>query len=220
MIARAKIERKSLSAQVVDALRQMILSGEYALGAQLRQDEIAQKLGVSRIPVREALQQLEAEGLVATIPYKGSVVAQLSPAQVREYFEVRLLLEIDLLRRAIPQLTAKQIKRAEGVIKELHTAEAGRWGALNWQLHESLYEPAQRPVMLDMVKRIHDSLDRYVRLHLSMTPAIHDRSMAEHEQLVALCRDGKGDEAVEVLRGHLTHALEELVVFLEGQEAA
>ncbi|WP_044559836.1 GntR family transcriptional regulator [Azospirillum sp. B4] len=220
MIARAKIERKSLSAQVVDALRQMILSGEYALGAQLRQDEIAQKLGVSRIPVREALQQLEAEGLVATIPYKGSVVAQLSPAQVREYYEVRLLLEIDLLSRAIPQLTAKQIKKAEAVLKDLHTAEPGRWGALNWQLHEALYEPAQRPVMLDMVKRIHDSLDRYVRLHLSMTPAIHDRSMDEHEQLVALCRDGKGAEAVEVLRAHLTHALEELVVFLEGQEAA
>src|SRR5262245_32925602 len=95
------VERRSLSTQVADTLRDLIVSNTYAQGDALRQDEVARRLGVSHIPVRAAFQQLEAEGLITNVPYKGAVVTRLSAAEIEEYFDIRTTLEVDLLKRAI-----------------------------------------------------------------------------------------------------------------------
>lgn len=95
MILKARpLERLSMAGQVANALRNLIISGDYAQSQPLRQEEIAQRLGVSRIPVREALQLLEAEGLIENVPYKGAVVASLSADEIEEYFDIRANLEI------------------------------------------------------------------------------------------------------------------------------
>ena len=76
------LERRSVATQVADALRELIMSNTYKQGQQLRQDELAKRLGVSHIPVREAFQLLEAEGLITNIPYKGAVVTRLSESEI------------------------------------------------------------------------------------------------------------------------------------------
>ena len=97
-----------------DAIRERILRGRYPEGEPLRQDAIGAELGVSRIPVREALRQLEAEGLVTFNPHRGAVVSTLSLKQIQELFELRAEIEGDLIRRAVPHMTAEDHARAVG----------------------------------------------------------------------------------------------------------
>src|SRR5262245_28054724 len=120
------IQRQTIASMTITALRERILRGDYPEGEPLRQDAIADELGVSRIPVREALRQLEAEGLVTFSPHRGAVVSSLSLEEIDELFELRADIECDLLRRAIPRMTEEQLERATDVLDEFQEAlEAG-----------------------------------------------------------------------------------------------
>src|ERR1700712_1705184 len=99
------IQRQTIASMTVEALRERILRGDYPESEPLRQDALADELGVSRIPVREALRQLEADGLVTFSPHRGAVVSSLSLEEIHELFELRADIEVDLLRRALPQMT-------------------------------------------------------------------------------------------------------------------
>lgn len=212
------VKRKSLAIQVADALRELILTGNYEQGEQLRQDDVAKKLGVSRIPVREAFQQLEAEGLVVNVPYKGTVVSRLTPKEVREYFEIRMSLECDLLCRAIDNMTPEVIARARKNISRMDTASPSKWGEINWQLHADLYSVADRPITLEMVKKIHDNLDRYVRIQLSLSERHRIRANEEHSRLVTLCEEGRKSEAIELLQDHISEASKDLIAHMKDQD--
>src|SRR5690606_21343535 len=131
--------RQTVVTMTLEALRERILRGDYPEGAPLRQDAIAAEFGVSRIPVREALRQLEAEGLVTINPHQGATVSSLSIEEVRELFELRALIESDLLRRAIPHLTPEDIERAEEILVKYEEAfrqgDVSAWGELNWEFN-------------------------------------------------------------------------------------
>src|SRR3954467_6624572 len=107
------IQRQTLTGMTTDAIRERILRGRFPEGRPLRQDKIGIELGVSRIPVREALRQLEAEGLVTFNPHRGAVVSVLSLKEIRELFELRAEIEGDLLRRAIPRMTPEDHARGQ-----------------------------------------------------------------------------------------------------------
>ena len=106
------IPRQSLTSAVADKLREKIIRGEIREGEQLRQDAIAAEFQVSRIPVREALRQLEAEGLIIIVPHRGAVVSALSPEDVEELFHIRAVLECEVLKLSIPRLTENCRRRA------------------------------------------------------------------------------------------------------------
>jgi DNA-binding GntR family transcriptional regulator len=209
------VERLSLAGQVANALRELILSGAYVQDQPLRQDEIASRLGVSRIPVREALQLLEAEGLILNVPYKGAVVARLSAAEIEEYFDIRANLECDLLERAIPNMTPEHIEAARKAEKRIRTNAAAQWGEHNWRLHVELYLPANRPITLDFAKKIHDNLDRYVRLQLALSKQNRVRAHKEHTQLIDLCESGTRRDAVKLLRDHIMGARNDLLSYIK-----
>jgi DNA-binding GntR family transcriptional regulator len=105
-------------------------------GSPLRQDAIAEELAVSRIPVREALRQLEAEGLVTVQPHRGATVSSLSPAEIDELFDLRASIEPNLLRLAVPRLGSDEYERAEAVLAASESAldkgDVSHWGELNW----------------------------------------------------------------------------------------
>ncbi len=109
------LSSRTLAGAIVERVRQEILSGEHEPGAQLRQDALAAAYGVSRIPVREALLQLEAEGLVAIEPHRGAVVTPLSPDEINDVFELRLMLEPRLIRSSIPELTAEDLAQLDAI---------------------------------------------------------------------------------------------------------
>src|SRR5579872_6296144 len=144
------IPRQSLTSAVAEKLREQIIRGDIPEGMQLRQDAIANQFQVSRIPVREALRQLDAEGLITIVPNRGAVVPALSPDDVEELFTIRALLEPEVLRLSIPRLTEEDFAEAEVVLRRYegelqHEDHLFSWGRLNWQFHSILYSRAERP---------------------------------------------------------------------------
>jgi len=214
---------QSIAQQVIDAVREMILSGELAEGAQLRQDTLAGLLQVSRIPVREALRQLEAEGLVTFFPHRGAIVSALSSSEIRELFDTRALLECDLLCRAIPNMTEADFSRADAVLQAFDDAfarwEVRLWGQLNWRYHSALYTPANRPLTMGLVQNLSFNVDRYLRLHLQLATEI-ERARRDHRRLLALCRGRRTEAACKFLRKHIMGAGTALVRFLEAHRSA
>lgn len=209
------VERLSLAGQVTNALRDLIISGAYKQDQPLRQDEVANRLGVSRIPVREALQLLEAEGLIVNVPYKGAVVARLSAAEIEEYFDIRTSLECDLLERAIPHMKPENIEAARKAEKRIRVSASSNPGEHNWRLHAELYAPANRPITLDLAKKIHDNLDRYVRMQLAISKQNLVRAHKEHTRLIDLCEARVKREAVKLLRDHIVGVRDDLLNYIK-----
>jgi DNA-binding GntR family transcriptional regulator len=205
------VKRKSLSAQVADTLRELIISNAYAQGEPLRQEEVARQLGVSHIPVRAAFQLLEAEGLITNVPYKGAVVTRLSAAEIEEYFDIRATLEVDLLKRSIGKISAEALARARKLVERMDTASPERWGEYNWKLHEELYSAANRPITLDFVRKIHDNLDRYVRIQLALSEENRRRAHEEHIELIKLCAVGDRQKAMRLLSAHICGVRDDLL---------
>ncbi|MHA6844832.1 GntR family transcriptional regulator [Ralstonia syzygii] len=199
-------------------LRRRILTGEFVDGYQLRQDALAAELGISRIPLREALVQLESEGLVKILPHKGAVVSELSADDITELFELRALLEPVLLRKSIPKLTQQDFAQLDAILKEysevLHASQSGRWGELNTELHQLLLSRADQPKTATIVASLLQQTDRYTRLQLSLSEAARDVAESEHSELVALCRKGDVRGAASLLKRHIEHAGDELNAFL------
>lgn len=208
------IPRQSLTVAVADKLRDQIIRGEIPEGAQIRQDAIAAQYRVSRIPVREALRQLHAEGLIAIVPNRGAVVPALSPDDIEELFSIRALLEPEVLKRSIPHLTEDDFEEAEAVlrkyVRELRREEhLSAWGRLNWQFHSILYARANQPRFLTIIRNVNNSGERYTRLQLYLTHGIK-RANEEHHQILELCRQHDVAAACKLLRQHIQYAGESL----------
>lgn len=216
------VARHTVAAATVDGIRERILDRTYAEGEQLRQDVLAADMGVSRIPVREALRQLEAEGLVTFNPHRGAVVSSLSIAEIEELFALRAKLEGDMLRRAVPLLTEDDLERAEEILDEYEAAfgrgDVAAWGDLNWQLHSTLYAAARRPVTMGVVERLHLHTNRYARMQLALTHG-ESRAKDEHRAIVAAARKRAPGRASSLLSAHILGAGRSLVRFLHGERA-
>ncbi len=214
------IQRQTVAGMTVEALRERILRGDYHEGEPLRQDALADELGVSRIPVREALRQLEAEGLVTFNPHRGAVVSSLSLEEIRELFELRADIESDLLRRAMPLMTLEHLDRAVEVLDEfqeaLEAGEASRWGPLNWHFHSALYAPANRHFTMGVLQKLHHHSDRYFRMQVLLAHG-GARANEEHRAIVAAVRKKDITAACQLLRSHILGAGSSLVALLEEQ---
>ena len=211
------VQRQTVASMTLDAIRDGILHGSYVAGEPLRQDALADELGVSRIPIREALRQLEAEGLVTFSPHRGAIVSSLSLADIEEVFDLRSTIEPDLLRRALPRLTTHQLDQADEVLDRyahaLHTGDVAKWGELNWQFHSTLYAPAERPITMGIVQRLHQQSDRYLRMQLALTHG-ETRANDEHRAIAAAARAGDGKRACSLVHDHIAGAGRSLLVFL------
>ena len=188
---------------VREALRRAISAGEMAPGFQLRQDELAERFGTSRIPVREALRQLEAEGFVTFLPNRGAVVSDLSIDEVIELLEIRIALECHALRLAIPAMGDIDLDDAKEILRSYdEEPDPEKWGAFNWRFHKALYAPCNRPRLLAMIEANYGHVGRFTRALVSRATG-KDRPQREHYQLLEFCRDGEVEKAVRLLREHI-----------------
>ncbi|MEX4005056.1 GntR family transcriptional regulator [Paraburkholderia sp. EG285A] len=197
-----------------EELRRRILSGELAEGVQLKQDHLAEEFGISRIPIREALVQLESEGLVTIVPHKGAIVSELSTDDIGELFTLRATLEPHLLRRSVPRLQSSDFGRLDEILVEfaaaLKSGNPEHWGELNAELHRILLSRADRPRTLAIVDSLLSQTDRYTRVQLSINAEGMKRAQQEHKELVNLCRRGDSRQASTLLKRHIEHVGEEL----------
>jgi DNA-binding GntR family transcriptional regulator len=214
------IPRQTLTGMTADALRERILHGRFPEGEPLRQDAIAEELGVSRIPVREALRQLEAEGLVTFNPHRGAVVSTLSLSEIEELFQLRSMIELDLLDRALPRIGSEDVARAKEILDAYETAlrrgDVASWGEMNWQFHATLFAPADRPFTLGVAQKLHQQCDRYLRMQLALTHG-ELRANAEHRAILAAVRRKNAARAGDLLRQHILGAGRALCDFLRHE---
>ncbi|MBK4720026.1 GntR family transcriptional regulator [Azospirillum sp. YIM DDC1] len=219
LVARAQPRHRTTAEFVEATLREAILTGVIAPGTPLRQEDLAETFGVSRMPVREALRQLEARALAEFHPHRGAVVAEISAADGADIGAIRMALEPMALRLSLPALTAADLDQAEELIAEMDgEADPGRMGELNRRFHMTLYARAGRPRLLALTEQHLLAADRYLRFQFAAL-GYRPRSQDEHRALLAACRAGDADEACRLVTEHVGQAAEQLTAFLEGREA-
>ncbi|PZQ90687.1 MAG: GntR family transcriptional regulator [Leifsonia xyli] len=193
------------SARIAELLRTAVLRGEYQPGQRLRQEEVAQRFGASRVPVREAFRTLEADGLVTLVPNTGAWVSRLSLAECDEVYQTRERVEPLLLRYALPQLDAARIDRLAALSEQMESADGvEEFLHLDREFHLGSYEVAETTVLGDLVRRLWNTTQHYRRaftllLDEHATRVVHD----EHHMLVSAIRAGDADDAERILAGHI-----------------
>ena len=219
--AQKSLQHRTIAAAVAENLRHRILDGDFKAGFPLRQDALANEFGVSRIPIREALMQLEAEGLVKIHPHRGAIVSELSTEEVQELFELRSLLEPRLLKASARHLTHNDYEKLNHILQEysaeLRANHVRRWGELNTEFHMLLYRHAGKPRALAIVANLLQECDRHTRLQLSLTDGMK-RAETEHAKLLRLCESGRITDACSLLGMHIEEAGRSLQVYIENHQ--
>ncbi|GAA0578511.1 GntR family transcriptional regulator [Caenispirillum bisanense] len=202
------------------ALRDAILSGAVAGGTPLRQEDLAAAFGVSRMPVREALRQLEARALVEFHPHRGAVVAEISATDAADISAIRAALEPAALRASVPQLTAADLDLAADLLAEMEAeTDPGRMGELNRRFHMTLYARCGLPRLLALVEQHLAAGDRYLRFQFDAL-AYRAPSQREHVALLDACRAGDTEAACRVLADHVEQGRRHLADYLQQREVA
>jgi DNA-binding GntR family transcriptional regulator len=205
------------------AIRERIMSGEIPIGAQLRQNDLAAALGVSRTPVREALRQLQAGGLIEVLPRRGAVVRVPAPWEVREAYEVRAELEGLACERAVGQISAEQLdelRRTNDVVRAGDAipegAAASPTTAANDRFHTLIHEIAGNDRLARTIRDINDAFPRNVSaLVLQDNPRLRTNNIAQHEGVVEALAANDPGLARRVMRDHVLAAGEALARWYE-----
>lgn len=194
---------------VYQSTRRAILTGDYAPGSPLRLQELAARNGVSMIPVREALRLLEAEGFVESVPNRGAHVAPLSMEDMLDVYRTRIVLELEALRQAIPNITPQVLAKARRSNKKI-VRQFQQKGYAEYEdhraFHFALYEPSGSKWLMRLIGIVWDHTERYRRQGASMvTP---EMARQEHERILDLIAAGDAPGAIDALREHLESSVE------------
>jgi DNA-binding GntR family transcriptional regulator len=206
---------------VVDAIRKGILTGDYSLGEKLDQKLLAEKLGVSVIPVREGLRQLEAEGLIRLVPRRGAFVAELSITELKEIYLIREVLEGLAAELAVPNLDSSAFNQLESLLGQMEEATAqqdfSRLLELNRAFHFTIYESSRCPLLLQIIASLWDrsSLCRRVYLYL---PGRAYQALAEHKEIYQASKQGDAQWAHQAVRKNVRQTIEGILARINQEK--
>jgi DNA-binding GntR family transcriptional regulator len=205
---------------VLGEIRRAIMAREFKPGERVRQEKLAERLNVSRVPVREALKVLEAEGQVTYEAHRGYTVVSLSLEELEEIYLARCLLETEMTRRAIPRVDAPLVRHLESsMIRMDELARAGdvlRYAEANWDFHLSLLERARLPRLYRIVEVLWRVSEAY-RGAIFNAPWL-ERAKKDHQKILNACKARNVAEAIVAQDEHRSHALESITEVLEGAE--
>lgn len=206
---------------IADALRAAINSGQLEDGAVLNQVELAEHFGVSRVPVREALRRLEAEGLIDASAHRRAVVSGLSPDRVAEVYELRALIEGHLGEKAVPNVDRRRLARLVALNRAMRDArDHQRWMELNREFHETLYEPAGRPAALELLESLRQRGERYVQMWTRGRGLARPAEAArEHAAIVRAVRRGDAEETRAAIVRHIDHTRDAVMALAPSASA-
>lgn len=203
-------DRSSLRGRVFSEIREAILEGEYKPGDVLRESSIAKKMNVSRTPVREAIRQLELEGLVHSIPNKETIVSGITNEDVHDIFMIRTRLEGLAARYAAERITDKEIKEMEEVLAltEFYVSrqDINELKALDHRFHEIMYKATKSKILTHVLSDFHDYIQNARKSSIAM-PGRAEKLLEEHKKIYEAIRDKKIDEAETLLNEHIANAV-------------
>ncbi len=199
-----RLSRTTTANDVTRVLRRRILEGRYPVDKFIRQETIALELGVSRIPVREALAQLEAEGLVVREKYRGAMIPRLSLGEIEEIYEMRAMIEPYLLRYAVKNISAEQVANLGRIVERSRKTKAVKdWAGLNIDFHRSLFEAAGKPLAMQVLDNLLVRADRYLKLQNFRSSTTREESDTQHGQILKCVKSGDVEGAVAALTKHI-----------------
>lgn len=196
---------RSKKESVLDAIRSGIINGQYRPGQKLVIDEMAAQFGISAIPIREALQQLQADGLVKIEPHVGATVAPIEANLVEEVFDLLEALELMSARRACKRMTAAQFDELEAIVSKMDGMldDLDAWSAMNVRLHTYICECADIPLAQSMLVKVLDHWNRLRKVHLKEVHAKRAHmSQKEHWQILRAMKAGDTDRLEHVIGEH------------------
>lgn len=210
----ASRERRTTSDYIVDALRAAIYDGQFADGEELNQVALARYFKVSRVPIREALRQLHAEGLVSNIAHRRTVVTGLDPDEILEWIEIRAVLEGHLVAKAGPRLDAAALGRLNHLCDEMDRIRDYdyNWVLKNWEFHRTLYQPSRSKAAIALVERLILRVERYVRR--SGNRARLREAAAEHRRILSDIERRNFASARSRMQEHIVHTGEQIRKFM------
>ena len=184
-------------------LRQAIIAGDLPGGSRLVQSDLAESLGVSVTPVREALRDLVGEGIVDFDAFRGATVHQRSVAELEEIYDLRRVLVPVAVREAVKQITPAELQEASALAKSMKAADPVAWVNLNREFHGILDGASRRPRLQEILARLADLSALYVGVTISGDRGRRTRGDRDHVAMVAAYRAGDADRAVELALSHL-----------------
>ena len=200
--------------EIEETLRNAILDGRLPCGTAIRQEALAKLFGVSRMPVREALRQLEAQGLLQVVQYKGAVVAPLIEDNSLETYELRQLLEAQALRLSVPLLSKEDFEEAEGYIEALEIEkDFGKIGTLNRQFHQALYCKAPNKKLLALIEAGLIEEERFLRFNLEQMN-LGKLCQDDHRALLRYARARDVEACIAELELHLQRGVKAITYYL------
>jgi DNA-binding GntR family transcriptional regulator len=213
-----RVSPPTVTQYVIETVRADILSGRYPMNSRLDQQAIAAELGVSIIPVRECLRQLEAEGLVQISPRRGVFVVELSIDEFREIYSIREVLEELAIQKALPHMTPTYLEHVSQINARFIQAIQDRACAtaleINQEFHLALYEPAQQPLLIDLISSLSTRSMRYRQIYVNL-PNRAQQAIVDHETILAACRNRDVVAAGQAVRSHLRRTLEGVLATLK-----
>jgi DNA-binding GntR family transcriptional regulator len=215
-VAHIANNHKTVGEMVYDVIKGAIVSGQFAPGERLRQEAIAEAIGISRIPVRSALIQLESEGLVSFHSRRGAVVRTLTVAQVHEIYELRELLETHALRASMTRMTPDRVERLRTLAARIDAEQEGpEFVEARVQFYRELYDSEQKPQLVKIVDELRDAVGRYL-----LRRRVSHGHATKHADLVEAVASGDVEVAVTWLSDHLASVREGVEEIVAASAAA
>jgi DNA-binding GntR family transcriptional regulator len=189
---------RTMQGIVYDTIRDSILSGRYRPGQRLVADELAKEIGVSRMPVREALHRLEATGLVTLTPHRGAVVNELSEAEIIEIYHIRAALDGLATRLAAPHLSKPDHDRLNGILDQMAAAakakDLDRVLRVNREFHQAIWQAAHAPRLHSLLENLYDASQRFRHISI-LLPGRLERLTQEHRRITQALARGDVNKA-------------------------
>ncbi|MEW6401187.1 MAG: GntR family transcriptional regulator [Chloroflexota bacterium] len=198
-----------MKVSLVEALRDQIIRGELVPGQFLRLEEIAAQFDVSTMPVREALRQLESEGMVTVFPHRGAMVTQLSADELQDIYDVRDVLEEMAARLAVPFLTEETLAEMASIIEQIenHTGDVATLVKLNHEFHLTLYAASGRNHLCELIRTLRYRSQHYLHVYTAEVDVGHlPQIPGEHRAIIEACRRGDAEQAAALTREHVAEA--------------
>jgi DNA-binding GntR family transcriptional regulator len=217
-IAKSSIPR-TVKDTLVESLREEIVRGDLAPGQHLRLADIATRFDVSTVPVREALRDLEAEGLVTIFPHRGSVVSELSVDDLRDIYDIRATLEELATRLAVPHMTDATLAELTSLVEEMdrHLGDVVNLVRLNHQFHLTLYAASGRSHLRELNRMLRYRTQHYLRAFVNDLGRM-PRAQEEHRAILEACKRGDVDQAAGLIRNHVAGVGREIIEYVRQRD--
>ena len=212
---------RTVKKSLVETLRDEIVRGDFVPGQYLRLEEIAARFDVSTMPVREALRDLEAEGLVTSFPHRGAIVTRLSAEELQDIYDIRVMLEEMATRLAVPLVTEDTLSELTSLVDQMeeHQGRVATLTKLNHQFHITLYAASGRSHLCELNRMLRCRTQHYLHLYTVEVKADNFlQTQGEHRAILEACRRGDAEQAAIIMHEHVAQVGRALVEYIRQRD--